>query len=1086
MRFTLEKSILKYLRVRLVEQHAETKPGMRGEKNMQKKTGAFAVLRIVVLFIIFLLPLSFMAYADAPAGSDGPRLLMPVHPWRHMPARLKGPATPFPAAAPAPALSTTTWTAIGPAPQSTTVIQSGNSNVSGRITGVAVDPTNPNNIYITAAGGGVWKTTDGGSSWTPVTDSQQTLSMGAIAVAPGNAQKIYAGTGEANNSLDSNYGRGILTSSNGGATWSLSTGPGGIFSNNRYAIAQISVHLTDANTAFAAVASGATNGTSNSGTGIYKTSDGGTTWTNMTMAAGLDAANPWTAVVVDPNSPAIVYAADGFAFGGNSANGVYRSTDSGATWSLLGNAPSGSGTGRIALAVAPSASTVGAHVLYVAMSDPSSFGLHFFGRSDNADAPTPTFTNLTSGTPNFLGGQGWYDIVIGVDPSNSAIVYASGVINHSTQKQLVIQSTNSGATWNDITTIGALTPHTDSHGMALDSKSRMLLGGDGGIYRFDPAGPSWTDINGNLNTIQFYGIGLHPTDSSIAIGGSQDNGTALYSGSLMWTETDGGDAGFAKFSQTNGSRVYHQLPNASFGTNFFRRSDDGGNTWTTKTSGISADVNAQNFTAPFVVDLVNGDHVLYGTDRVWETFDGGDSWTAISGVNTAGFNNGGNHVDAIGLAPSDANTIYASTGGDGFSTSQIFVTTDHGSVWTEMDLGVSGRVKDIQVDPANSLIAYAVISTFNTPNGQVYKTSNGGASWTDITANLPSEPMWSLQIGPTSVPTSACAAAGASSNTLYIGADDGVYVTTNGGTSWSRFGSGLPNGQVFQIELNTNLQILGAGIHGRGLWEIKIGAPGPGATHFSVSAPQSAAAGTAFGITVTALDSSNNTVTGYSGTVHFSSSDTAANLPANSTLTNGTGTFQATLNTAGNQTITATDTVSTSITGTSSAIFVSTIAADFSVSPTSGKAPLTVRFTDKSTGSIKSWLWNFGDGHTSTTRNPSHAYSKAGTYTVSLTVTGKTGGISEITKSNFITVFAAPKANFSAVPTSGKAPLQVNFTDESTGVITSRLWKFGDGTTSTVVSPVHTFSKIGTHAVKLTVTGPGGVSSKTENIRVTK
>jgi PKD repeat protein len=160
-------------------------------------------------------------------------------------------------------------------------------------------------------------------------------------------------------------------------------------------------------------------------------------------------------------------------------------------------------------------------------------------------------------------------------------------------------------------------------------------------------------------------------------------------------------------------------------------------------------------------------------------------------------------------------------------------------------------------------------------------------------------------------------------------------------------------------------------------------------------------------------------------------------------------------------------------------------ASGFTASTTSGKAPMTVHFTDKSVGSITSWLWNFGDGNSSNSPSPSHTYSKAGAYTVTLTVSGA-GGTSTCTKSNYITVYTAPKANFSAAPASGKAPLQVIFTDESTGAITSWLWSFGDATTSKVESPEHTYSKIGTHAVKLTVTGPGGVSSKTLSIRVTK
>src|SRR5207237_9141005 len=138
-----------------------------------------------------------------------------------------------------------------------------------------------------------------------------------------------------------------------------------------------------------------------------------------------------------------------------------------------------------------------------------------------------------------------------------------------------------------------------------------------------------------------------------------------------------GDGGYSNVSSTNGNRGYHQIPNGSFGTNFFRRSDDGGNTWVTKTANISVDVNVQNFYAPFSVDPGNGDRVLYGTTRVWETTNGGDAWTPISASGSGGFNSGGLNVDAIGIAPSDVNTIYAAAGGEFASSSHIFVPTNH-------------------------------------------------------------------------------------------------------------------------------------------------------------------------------------------------------------------------------------------------------------------------------------------------------------------------------------------------------------------------------------------------------------------------
>ncbi|MGO9371098.1 MAG: PKD domain-containing protein [Syntrophobacteraceae bacterium] len=182
-----------------------------------------------------------------------------------------------------------------------------------------------------------------------------------------------------------------------------------------------------------------------------------------------------------------------------------------------------------------------------------------------------------------------------------------------------------------------------------------------------------------------------------------------------------------------------------------------------------------------------------------------------------------------------------------------------------------------------------------------------------------------------------------------------------------------------------------------------------------------------------------------------------------------------------NQTVTITSGQTASAIGTYTPIF----AAIFTASRTSGKAPLTVHFTNSSVGSITKWLWNFGDGTTSKILNPTHTYSRARAYTVTLTVTGA-GGTNTCTQPGYITVYAAPKAHFSAVPRSGDAPLQVNFTNESSGIVTSWLWHFGDGTTSTDENPAHTYDSPRTYTAKLTVYGPGGTGSKTLSILVKK
>src|SRR5438094_947269 len=329
-------------------------------------------------------------------------------------------------------LSTVAWTAIGPAPLNSL---GPTENVSGRNTGIAAHPTDANIIYVAPAGGGVWKTTSGGTNWSPLTDIQSTLSMGAVAIARSNPLVVYAGTGEANNSGDSNFGRGILVSTDGGGTFTLNSGPGGVFNTDRMTCSRIAVDPTNANIAYAAMADFGINGIFTSGiTGIYKTTNGGSTWTNVTMANGKDSTYPWSDVVVDANTTSIVYAAVGWPFG-TANNGVYKSTNSGATWT---------------------------------------------------------------------------------DVSHTGVV---------------------------------VQPHVYHDGIDFDANGKLLDGDDGGIYRLDdPTVPSWTDLNGDLNTIQFQGIGLHPTNANIVIGGSQDNGTELYRGAPLWTETAGGDGGLAQFS----------------------------------------------------------------------------------------------------------------------------------------------------------------------------------------------------------------------------------------------------------------------------------------------------------------------------------------------------------------------------------------------------------------------------------------------------------------------------------------------------------------------------------------------------------
>ena len=749
-----------------------------------------------------------------------------------------------------------TWVPIGPGPINGSQIP-GRGPSTGRIDGIAADPTNPNVIYIAAAGGGVWKTTDGGTTWTPLTDDQPSLVMGAIAVAPSNPNVIYAGTGEADNALDSFYGHGILKSTDGGATWTVV----GQSDFDRKGITKIVINPTDPNTVEVAVSDAVINGVSG-GNGIWKSTDGGTTWTNTTTS--ISTTDDYSDLAISSAStPQTLYMAVGTSFG-SSTNGVYKSTDGGNTWAKAGNFPGGATDGVIRVAVSASTPTT----LYAAISNPTTNSLLKMEKSTDGGA---TWTQLTS-TPDYLNGQGFFDSTLAVDPSNANIVYAGGSGGQDSTGFPIgskfIATTDGGTTWTDASGITQNNgPHADHHSIGFDASGRLLVGNDGGIWRLDNLSTvSWTNLNGNLNITTFIGIALDPTNNSIAYGGSQDNGREKFTGDLPWTHIQDGDGGFIRVDANNPQTVYGEF----FGISL-ERSDDGGQTWTSATNGIGMTDNA-NFYVPFVIDPSNTSRLLLGTDRIYESTDHGNNWTALSAPNTNGWTSR-LPVDAVAAAPGDPNTIYATVGG------HIFVTTNHGGTWTARDLPGSNTatLPDIKVDPADKNTVYVVRTAFG--GGKIFKTTDGGQTWTDISGNLPDVPADSVFIDKRADHL----------NTIYLGTDAGVYASSDSGQTWAILGTGLPNVRVTSLDLAPNLDILAAGTYGRGMWEFTYNAGGtttlPSLSIDDVTGSRPRSGTTPFVFTVTLAQASTQTVTVNFATQANTAIANTDFVPASGTLT---------------------------------------------------------------------------------------------------------------------------------------------------------------------------------------------------------
>jgi photosystem II stability/assembly factor-like uncharacterized protein len=691
-------------------------------------------------------------------------------------------------------LNPITWTPLGPAP-----VNSGGNHSTGRISAVAADPNNANTLYVATAGGGVWKTTSGGVHWTPLTDTQDSLYMGAIALAPSDPLTIYAGTGEANYGPSKIAlrrenvfaGRGVLKSTNGGATWSL-LGSDVFY---RRTISRIVVDPTDADTVYAAVGFQAYDGLPGN-TGVWKSTDGGQTWNLMVNGIGQFTDNDAVSdLVMDPSNPEHLYAAVGNP-NGSPANGVYQTFDGGASWLLAGNFPTGAIDpliGRITLAISASSPTT----LFAAIAQAGSNAVFkdMYKTTDGGSA----WARL-SGVPSYMGPYGDYNTSLAIDPSNPNVVYAGG-------QTTFLRSATGGSSWSAIDT-GFDAPHADHHGIGFDARGRLLDTNDGGIWRLDdPNTRRWADLNGDLNTIQVVGIALHPSNPDIIYGGAQDNFSEMFSDAYQWRALQGGDGGFARVDFNHPLTVYLTYQYTT-GSGFLQRSDTGGTSLRGVTSGINTS-DPGNFDAPFVLDPSNPSRLLLGTNRVYETINRGNNWAPISTPMAGGWTVR-DVVDSVAAAGTDPNTVYATAGG------HVFVTRDHGAHWMESNPTIPSpeiRFRDIRVDANDPSTAWVAAASFSdvTGGGHVWMTSDGGMSWNDLTSNLPDEPVWTIAVQPT-----------AAGNILYVGAEDGVYGSADGGGSWDRMGQALPRVQVHQLEVNTNLGILAAATYGRGTWELAL------------------------------------------------------------------------------------------------------------------------------------------------------------------------------------------------------------------------------------------------------------------------
>ena len=735
------------------------------------------------------------------------------------------------------------WTSLGPSPisevtRSTPIIAA----MNGRIGALAI--RKDGTWILGGAQGGIWVLGPTASAWVAKTDSLPSLAIGALAIAPTNDNIVYAGTGEGALSGDSYTGNGILKSTDGGNTWAQVSGD--YFMG--VSISRLVVDPTNASHLYAAVLRGRGGARRvsppvHSRFGIWESNDGGVSWT---LRREVPEQNGATDLEIDPQNPKILYASFW-------SDKIYRSTDGGATWAPfmtgLPDADYAAETTRFSIAISHTSPT-GPVTLY------AGFGY------DGVQAHVYKWTTATgkwnilpdgSGADSVLdycAEQCSYDNVIEVDPHNANIVYAGGQFNYAIGSGGIFRSDNGGETWLNL----GWDQHPDFHAFAFDpnDSASILIGNDGGVWFSDDRGgrPSatspldeadWQSVNGaGLSIAQFTSIATNPAYTntyggafgslvnfpSRVWGGTQDNGTLRHSTNAAlggWTDFSSGDGGQVLVDPTNANYVYGTY----FGVSPYRWTDQGnspavGTSFFTNQS-ITRGINTgdrSDFYIPWVLNKENPNQLFLGTYRAYRTNNakapsaGDVQWTPISGDLTSG---------CTGTAPNGARTCALSAFGLGGGQA-IYAGSLDGYVWVSPDAQVADTpnwtriganklpnrpVQSIAVDRSNYRIAYLSYGGFSksTPGrwGHVYKTTDGGGSFSDITGNLPDVPVNSLVLDP-SYP-----------NTLYAATDVGPYVTYDGGGTWQFMGgTSFPIVGIWQIDLDPSHGSLVAGTHGRG------------------------------------------------------------------------------------------------------------------------------------------------------------------------------------------------------------------------------------------------------------------------------
>ena len=650
----------------------------------------------------------------------------------------------------------------------------------GRINVVAFHPTDPNTFWIGSPGGGVWKTTNGGTSWTCLTDQLPLLSISDIIVNPLNPNTIYLCTGD--REAGDYEGIGVLKSYDGGTTWNTT---GMTWTPSMYNIANsMVINPLDTNSLILGTTAG-----------LYQSFDGGATFTMVNP-------NNFMQVIYRPGDTTTVYGTTpmNYATTPYTCAQIWLSNDGGTTWNMQTSLTT---SNRLTLAVTPAAPDLVLAVssMYDVTGGGNTDGLDGIYQSTDAGN---TYTEIYFGdcsnnlltwdaTGNGCGGQGWYTLPLAISPTDPNIVFTGGVNAWG--------SSDGGMTWNIVSQWsgqlpGVETIHADKHWMAYNPAAPTVFyeTNDGGIYSSsDPTSTGiWNNLTNRMGIEEIYRTSVSDI-ANFAISGAQDVGSKVTRPFGLFEEANGGD-GMACLLDFGDSTVGY----ASSEMGYFVRLDPTANPPVGTGVDISATIGegSGGWVTPICAQPGCSSCILIGYSSVFQSTDVGNTWNNLSPALTTGT------LYRIATTDADANTIFAT---ENASTQNIYYTHDGGGTWTTMIAPYSGTqfISDLKVDPRDANHIWITYGGYGSPQVAEWKA---GAGWAQINAGLPDVPLY-------------CFAIDYQSRDIYVGTELGTYYRDSLMTTWMPYRTGMPSVSVTDLEIKYSTNEIWAATYGRSLWK---------------------------------------------------------------------------------------------------------------------------------------------------------------------------------------------------------------------------------------------------------------------------